>query len=71
MTVLIRTENERDVTIMQNVVSSIMKLGLRCFEKLSDERVNIKDVLAKLQKIQLTLTESRIRFYLDFIGVVL
>jgi hypothetical protein len=47
---LLRTENKRDVTIMQSVFSSIVELGLRCFEELSDERVDIKDVLDKLKK---------------------
>jgi hypothetical protein len=47
---LLRTENRRDVTIMQSVLSSIMELGLRCFEELPDERVDIKDVLDKLKK---------------------
>jgi LRR receptor-like serine/threonine-protein kinase FLS2 len=58
---LLRTENRRDVTIMQSVLSSIMELGLRCSEELPDERVDIKDVLAKLQKIKLTLSENRNR----------
>ncbi|XP_059454475.1 probable LRR receptor-like serine/threonine-protein kinase At3g47570 [Corylus avellana] len=58
---LLRTENGRDVTIMQSVLSSIMELGLRCSEDLPDERVNIKDVLVKLQKIKLTLFENRNR----------
>jgi LRR receptor-like serine/threonine-protein kinase FLS2 len=55
---LLRAENGRDVTIMQNVVSSIMELGLRCSEEFLDERVDIKNVLAKLKKIQLTLVEN-------------
>jgi LRR receptor-like serine/threonine-protein kinase FLS2 len=58
---LLKTENGRDVTIMQSVLSSIMELGLRCSEELPDERVDIKDVLAKLKKIQLTLSENRNR----------
>jgi len=52
---LLRTENERDVTITQSVLLSIMELGLRCSEELPDERVDIKDVLAKLKTIKLTL----------------
>jgi LRR receptor-like serine/threonine-protein kinase FLS2 len=58
---LLKTENGRDVTIMQTVLLSIMELGLRCSEELPDERVDIKDVLAKLKKIQLTLSENRNR----------
>jgi len=48
---LLRTENGRDVTVTQSVLVSIMELGLRCSEELPDERVDIKDVLVKLQKI--------------------
>jgi LRR receptor-like serine/threonine-protein kinase FLS2 len=50
---LLRIENERNVTVMQSVLLSIMKLGLRCFEELPDGRVDIKEVLVKLQKIKL------------------
>jgi LRR receptor-like serine/threonine-protein kinase FLS2 len=56
---LLRTENGRDSTVRQNVLLSIMELGLRCSEELPDERMNIKDVLVKLQKIKLTLSENR------------
>ncbi|XP_059462706.1 receptor kinase-like protein Xa21 [Corylus avellana] len=56
---LLRTENGRDVTTMQSVLSSIMELGLRCSEELPNKRVDIKDVLVKLQKIKLTLSENR------------
>jgi LRR receptor-like serine/threonine-protein kinase FLS2 len=52
---LLRTENRRDVTSMQSVLSSIVELGLRCFEELPNERVDIKDVLVKLKKIKMTL----------------
>jgi len=55
---LLRTENGRDITVMQNVLLSIMELGLRCSEELPDERIDIKDVLVKLQKIKLTLYEN-------------
>ncbi|XP_059462709.1 probable LRR receptor-like serine/threonine-protein kinase At3g47570 [Corylus avellana] len=58
---LLRTKNGRDVTTMQSVLSSIMELGLRCSEELPNERVNIKDVLVKLQKIKLALSENRNR----------
>ncbi|XP_059462700.1 putative leucine-rich repeat receptor-like serine/threonine-protein kinase At2g24130 [Corylus avellana] len=58
---LLRTENGRDVTTMQSVLSSIIELGLRCSEELPNERVDIKDVLVKLQKIKLALSENRNR----------
>jgi LRR receptor-like serine/threonine-protein kinase FLS2 len=56
---LLITENGRDVAVMPSVLLSIMELGLRCSEMLPDERMDIKDVLVKLQKIKLTLFESR------------
>lgn len=58
---LLRTENGRDVTVLQSVLSSIMELGLRCLEELPDERINITDVLTKLKKVQVTLFENRNR----------
>lgn len=58
---LLRTENGRDVTVMQSVLSSIMELGLRCSEELPNERIDIKDALVKLKKIKVTLFESRSR----------
>ncbi|XP_059462693.1 receptor kinase-like protein Xa21 [Corylus avellana] len=58
---LLITENGRDITTMKSVLSSIMELGLRCSEELPDERIDIKDVLVKLQKIKLTLSENRNR----------
>jgi LRR receptor-like serine/threonine-protein kinase FLS2 len=56
---LMRTENARNATVMQSVISSIMKLGLKCSKELSDERVDIKDVLSKLKKIKLKPFENR------------
>jgi LRR receptor-like serine/threonine-protein kinase FLS2 len=55
---LLRTENGRDVTVMQSVLLSIMELGLRCSEELPNERADIKEVLVKLQKIKLKLFEN-------------
>ena len=47
---LLRVENGIDVTFMQSILSSIMELDFRCFEELSNEKVNIKGVLVKLKK---------------------
>jgi LRR receptor-like serine/threonine-protein kinase FLS2 len=58
---LLRTENGRDVTVTQSILVTNMELGLRCSEELPDERVDIKDVLVKLQKIKLKLSENRNR----------
>jgi LRR receptor-like serine/threonine-protein kinase FLS2 len=48
---LLRTKNRRNVTVMQSILLSIMKLGLRCSEELPDERVDIKEMPVKLQKL--------------------
>jgi LRR receptor-like serine/threonine-protein kinase FLS2 len=55
---LLITENGRDITIIQSILSSIMEIGLKCSKELPDERVDIKNVLVKLQKIKLTLFED-------------
>jgi LRR receptor-like serine/threonine-protein kinase FLS2 len=49
---LLKIENGRDVNVMQNVLSSIIELGLMCSKELPNKKVNIKDVLAKLKKNQ-------------------
>jgi LRR receptor-like serine/threonine-protein kinase FLS2 len=56
---LLKTENGRDVNVMQNVLSFIIELGLMCSKELPNKRVNIKDVLAKLKKIKRTLFENK------------
>jgi LRR receptor-like serine/threonine-protein kinase FLS2 len=58
---LLRTENERDIIVIQSVLSSIMELGLMCSNELPNERVDIKYVLAKLKKIQVKLFENKNR----------
>lgn len=58
---LLNIESGRDVILMQNILLSIMELGLRCSAELPDERIGIKEVLAKLNKIKLTLFENRNR----------
>ncbi|KAM4133724.1 hypothetical protein ACJW30_01G352800 [Castanea mollissima] len=56
---LLRIEDRRDVTVMQTILSSILELGLRCSEELPDERLDIKDVVAKVNKIKLALLGNR------------
>jgi LRR receptor-like serine/threonine-protein kinase FLS2 len=52
-------EDERVPLIdVQSILLSIMEIGLKCSEALPDERFTIKDVLPKLNKIKLTLTEK-------------
>ncbi|KAK4604331.1 hypothetical protein RGQ29_012721 [Quercus rubra] len=58
---LLRIEDGRDVTFMQTILSSIFELGLRCSEELPDQRLDIKDVVAKVNKIKLALLGNRNR----------
>ncbi|KAL4654590.1 hypothetical protein ACB092_01G390800 [Castanea dentata] len=58
---LLRIEDGRDVTALQTILSSILELGLRCSEELPNGRLDIKDVVAKVNKIKLTLLENRNR----------
>ena len=58
---LLRIEDGRDVTAMQTILSSIIDLGLRCSAKLPYERLDIKDVVAKVNKIKLALLGNRNR----------
>ena len=52
---LLRREDGRDVTVTQTILSSILELGLRCSEEFPNARPNIKDVVAKVNKIKLAL----------------
>ena len=52
---LLKIEDRRDVTALQTILSSILELGLRCLEELPNGRLDIKDVVAKVNKIKLTL----------------
>jgi LRR receptor-like serine/threonine-protein kinase FLS2 len=55
---LLKTENGRDITVMQSILSSIVEIGIKCSEELPDKRVDIKDVFVELQKIKLTILED-------------
>ncbi|KAF5464006.1 hypothetical protein F2P56_014122 [Juglans regia] len=57
---LLRIEDGRDTIALQSILSSILDLGLRCSEELPDTRMDIKDVLVKLNKIKSTFFENRI-----------
>ncbi|KAB1221212.1 hypothetical protein CJ030_MR2G020390 [Morella rubra] len=52
---LLGMEGGREVIFLQDILSSILKLGLRCSEEVPDERIDAKDVLVKLNKIKLRL----------------
>ena len=58
---LLGIEDGRDVTVMQTILSSILELGLRCSEELQDERLEIKDVVANVNRIKLALLGNRNR----------
>ncbi|KAB1204892.1 hypothetical protein CJ030_MR7G015274 [Morella rubra] len=52
---LLGMEGGREVIFLQDILSSILKLGLRCSEEVPNERIDTKDVLVKLNKIKLKL----------------
>ncbi|XP_042940060.1 probable LRR receptor-like serine/threonine-protein kinase At3g47570 [Carya illinoinensis] len=60
---LLRIEDGRDTIALQSVLSSILDLdlGLRCSEELPDTRMDIKDVVVKLNKIKSTFFVNRNR----------
>ena len=57
----LRIEDGRDVTALQTILSSILELGLRCSEELPNGRLHIKYVVAKVNKIKLTLLGNKNR----------
>ena len=58
---LLRIEDGRDVTALQTILSSILELGLRCSEEFPNGRLDIRDVVAKVNKIKLTLLGNKNR----------
>ena len=58
---LLRIEDGRDVIALQTILSSILELGLRYSEELPNGRLDIKDVVARVNKIKLTLLGNRNR----------
>ncbi|KAG2724831.1 hypothetical protein I3760_01G036400 [Carya illinoinensis] len=52
---LLIIEDGRDTIALQSILSSILDLGLRCSEELPYARMEIRDVLVKLNKIKSTL----------------
>ena len=56
---LLRREDGRDVIATQTILSSILELGLSCTEELPDARPNIKDAVAKVNKIKLALLGNK------------
>ncbi|KAK9931824.1 hypothetical protein M0R45_019084 [Rubus argutus] len=56
---LLSIENGRDVNFLESIVLSIMQLGLECTLESPEERVDIKEVVNKLNKIKLALLHDR------------
>ena len=52
---LLRTEQVKDAIAAQGDVLDIMELGLECSRALPEERIDIKDVIIKLNKIKLKM----------------
>ncbi|KAK9931832.1 hypothetical protein M0R45_019092 [Rubus argutus] len=56
---LLSIEAGRDVNFLGSIVLSIMQLGLECTLESPEERVDIKEVVNKLNKIKLALLHDR------------
>ena len=56
---LLGIEVGRDVNFLESIVLSIMELGLECTLESPEERVDIKEVVSKLNKIKLALLHNR------------
>ena len=56
---LLSIEAGRDVNFLESIVLSIMQLGLECTLESPEERVDIKEVVNKLNKIKLALLHDR------------
>ena len=52
---LLRTEHGQDAIAAQVDVLAIMELGLECSRALPEERIDIKDVIIKLNMIKLKM----------------
>lgn len=50
---LLSIEEGRDMNATEDIILSIMEIGLRCSEDVPEERMDIKDVVPKLVKIKL------------------
>ncbi|PQQ00069.1 putative LRR receptor-like serine/threonine-protein kinase [Prunus yedoensis var. nudiflora] len=55
---LLKTEEGRDMNATEDIIFTIMEIGLRCSEDVPEKRMDIKDVVSQLMKIKLGL-ESR------------
>ncbi|THG09227.1 hypothetical protein TEA_014537 [Camellia sinensis var. sinensis] len=57
---LLRTQNEGDMVATQNNLIAILALGLECSTELVEERIQIKEVLGKLNKIKRQLLKTKV-----------
>ncbi|GMP36392.1 hypothetical protein CsSME_00008535 [Camellia sinensis var. sinensis] len=56
---LLRTQNEGDMVATQSNLITILELGLECSTELVAERIQIKEVLGKLNKIKRQLLQNQ------------
>lgn len=56
---LLSIEDGRDVKMLQSILLSIMELGLECCQESPDERIDITNVVIKLNKTKLALVHDR------------
>lgn len=55
---LLRTGDERDVIAAEGDLLAIMELGLECSREFPEQRIDIKEVVVKLNKIKLNYLEA-------------
>ncbi|PRQ37599.1 putative protein kinase RLK-Pelle-LRR-XII-1 family [Rosa chinensis] len=56
---LLSIQDGRDVNFLERIVLYIMELGLECTLESPEERVDIKEVVSKLNKIKLAIFQDR------------
>ncbi|RVW75955.1 putative LRR receptor-like serine/threonine-protein kinase [Vitis vinifera] len=57
---LLRIEDGRDVVAAQDHLLEIMELGLECSKEFPEERIDIKDVVVKLNKIKVQIIATHL-----------
>ena len=57
---LLRIEDGRDVVAAQDHLLEIMELGLECSKQFPEERIDIKDVVVKLNKIKVQIIATHL-----------
>lgn len=54
---LLSIEEGRDMNVTENIILSILEIGLRCSEQVAEDRIDMEDVVPKLMKIKLALQD--------------